>query len=102
MSKDLSLNSRSESTWEFLLNSLVVLCNTELLPNQDYVCLSHCWGDTRPLALNKTTYCTLVAGVHLEALPKTFQDSITVARSLEIQYIWIDSLYAALVLDMYD
>lgn len=136
VSKDMSSNSRSESTLEFLLKkyrhcrqshvqcspskfsshniypsrlldiglaqrSLVVLRSTGLLPKQDYVCLSHCWGDAKPLALNQTTYCTLAAGVHLEALPKTFQDAIAVARRLEIQYIWIDSLYTARVVDMY-
>lgn len=81
--------------------SLVILCSTEKLHSQDYVCLSHCWGDKKPFALNETTHDKLIAGLHLEDLPKTFQDAIMVARRLQIQYMWIDSLYAALIVDTY-
>jgi Heterokaryon incompatibility protein (HET) len=30
--------------------------------------------------------------IHLSELPGTFQDCVTAARELEVQYIWIDSL----------
>lgn len=58
-----------------------------------YVCLSHCWGLTIPFTLTKRTHSTLANGLPVSALPKTFQDAIFVARSLCIQYLWIDSLY---------
>ncbi|CAG8949841.1 hypothetical protein HYFRA_00004168 [Hymenoscyphus fraxineus] len=57
-----------------------------------YACLSHCWGQKDLL---RTTVNNL--DVHKEAipwdhLPKTFQDAISVARQLSIDYLWIDSL----------
>ncbi|CAG8983181.1 hypothetical protein HYALB_00004008 [Hymenoscyphus albidus] len=57
-----------------------------------YACLSHCcWRKD----LLRTTVNNL--DVHKEAipwddLPKTFQDAISVARQLGIDYLWIDSL----------
>ena len=74
-------------------NGLVVLRETCILPNEDYACLSHCWGDFRPLTLNSDTRSILTAGIQVAALPKTFRDAIVVTRSLCIRYLWIDSLY---------
>ena len=58
-----------------------------------YACLSHCWGKA-PIEA-RTTRHTLDAFKRLipwSLLPKTFQDAITIARKLRIQYLWIDSL----------
>lgn len=58
-----------------------------------YVCLSHCWGDTRPAC--RTTSMTFKAnqrGIDWEAIPATFRDSIDFTRRLGLQYIWIDSI----------
>jgi hypothetical protein len=56
-----------------------------------YACLSHCWGDSQLLT---TTKATLEANEPIEwhKLPRTFQDAIQVARSLGLEYLWIDSL----------
>ncbi|KAF2809817.1 HET-domain-containing protein [Mytilinidion resinicola] len=65
------------------------------MPGQSgkYVCLSHCWGKT-PI-----TCCTTIDTVgkamdflDYGALPRNFQDAITITRRLDIQYIWIDSV----------
>jgi hypothetical protein len=74
--------------------SLIVLRSTNLFRNEEYVCLSHCWGSVRPFTLNAQTHTALFTGLDMRALPKTFRDAIVVTRRLRIQYIWIDSLYA--------
>jgi hypothetical protein len=61
--------------------------------DDEYVCLSHCWGDRKPFTLNSETQFALAEGINMMALPKTFQDAILVTRRLQIQYLWIDSLY---------
>ncbi|KAF2729243.1 HET-domain-containing protein, partial [Polyplosphaeria fusca] len=72
--------------------SLVILRSARMLRNQDYVCLSHCWGLSKPYTLNSITQPDLERGIDAANLPKTFQDAIHVTRCLGIQYLWIDSL----------
>ncbi|KAI0468076.1 heterokaryon incompatibility protein-domain-containing protein [Xylaria cf. heliscus] len=57
-----------------------------------YVALSHCWGTSRPLCLTSTTLETLKQGISIQTLPNTFQDAVTVVRTLGVRYLWIDSL----------
>jgi hypothetical protein len=50
---------------------------------------------TAPAVPLKTTADTLeqrLKGIPFEIMPLTFQDALTVAKSLDISYIWIDSL----------
>jgi hypothetical protein len=57
-----------------------------------YAALSHCWGGHQPLT---TTHATLMQRKHCvywDDMPRAFQDAITVARRLQIAWIWIDSL----------
>jgi hypothetical protein len=59
-----------------------------------YVCLSHRWGDPRHKQL-KTTTRTIqehMDEINWHDLPATFQDAVTVCRSMDIRYLWIDSL----------
>jgi hypothetical protein len=67
----------------------------ELRPatNVQYACLSHCWGKT--ISRHITTTKNLTAntnGIPVEELPKTFRDAVSVARALQLRYLWIDSL----------
>jgi hypothetical protein len=58
----------------------------------DYICLSHCWGQSRPQRI--TTSKSLNENknrIPLDELEKTFQDAIMVTRKLHIRYLWIDS-----------
>jgi hypothetical protein len=59
-----------------------------------YVALSHCWGppEKRPLSTTKATLHQHLAGIQLSQLPKTFQDAVCIARSVNLRYLWIDSL----------
>ncbi|KAK8867682.1 HET-domain-containing protein [Apiospora arundinis] len=59
-----------------------------------YVALSHRWGDPRLKQL-KTTTRTMQS--HMDQipwhdLPATFRDAVTVCRSMDVVYLWIDSL----------
>lgn len=64
---------------------------------QQYVALSHCWGQIPEE--EKMEFCTTQGnidrrqrGFSVSELPKTFQDAITVTRDIGVRYIWIDSL----------
>lgn len=74
-------------------HSRVMLRDATSFQNEDYTCLSHCWGDVKLLTLNADTHQMLAEGLDTIALPKTYQDAIAVTRHLRIEYIWIDSLY---------
>lgn len=59
-----------------------------------YVTLSHCWGPPSELSV-KTTLSNLeerTENIPLASLPLTFQDAVQITRSLEVRYLWIDSL----------
>lgn len=59
-----------------------------------YVALSYCWGhpDRHPPKTTRTNYAERKAGIAISELPPVFKDVITLARSLGINYVWIDSL----------
>jgi hypothetical protein len=58
-----------------------------------YAALSHCWGDpSKILQLKSSTLEHFIRGINIADLPQTFQEAIKVALSLDIHYIWIDSL----------
>jgi hypothetical protein len=81
-------------------HSSIILRSTSMFRDEEYVCLSHCWGDMTPFTLNAETQSTLSKGITIETLPKTFQDAIIVTRRLGLQYLWIDSLYVTTYLLM--
>ncbi|KAH8756049.1 heterokaryon incompatibility protein-domain-containing protein, partial [Diaporthe sp. PMI_573] len=63
-----------------------------------YIALSHCWGNLSTDLKGKwiTTRENLESrtktGFHINILPATFRDAITVTRKLGVRYLWIDSL----------
>ncbi|KAL2670254.1 hypothetical protein Neosp_014721 [[Neocosmospora] mangrovei] len=81
-----------------------LICDTTTLPkNAKYLALSHRWGSHPkpgvPDLLKGKIVCTyaknintLKQGIDDADLPPTYQDGITVARELGVQFIWIDSL----------
>lgn len=73
-------------------DSPVRLCDASLFCDEEYVCLSHCWGDVRLFMLNSETHSMLAEGLDSTMLPRTYQDAIHVTRRLRIEYIWIDSM----------
>lgn len=61
-----------------------------------YAVLSHCWGDPAvhqpPFKTTTGNFSSMLRGIHFQILPKNYQHAIIVCRSMNIQYIWIDSL----------
>ncbi len=60
--------------------------------NNQYATLSHCWGNSEVLRLNSRTLDRLRKGTEISELAQTFQDAISTARALGIDFTWIDSL----------
>ncbi|KAI1131010.1 heterokaryon incompatibility protein-domain-containing protein [Nemania abortiva] len=59
----------------------------------DYICLSHCWAESRPDCITlKSTLEQNLKEIQWAAMPKTFQDAIGVLRRLAFRYLWIDSI----------
>ncbi|KAK3387814.1 heterokaryon incompatibility protein-domain-containing protein [Podospora didyma] len=57
-----------------------------------YVALSHCWGKS---PLPQTTTLNIdqhTQGIRFDSLPKSYQDAVTVTRTIGVRYLWIDSL----------
>ncbi|EEU41745.1 uncharacterized protein NECHADRAFT_8553, partial [Fusarium vanettenii 77-13-4] len=67
-----------------------------LVPNHQnfrYAALSYCWGADQEYKLIQARLTAYHASIDVASLPKSVQDAIKVARSLDgISYIWIDSL----------
>lgn len=78
-------------------NSSITVRSTDTFCEEEYACLSHCWGTGQPLLLNAQTQSALSKGINVTQLPQTFQDAISVVRRLRLRYLWIDSLYALAV-----
>lgn len=57
-----------------------------------YIALSHCWGSFQPLTTTRATLDRRTESIEWSLLPKTFQDAISITRSMGIDYLWIDSL----------
>lgn len=64
-------------------------------PAGKYIALSYCWGSPDPETFRLTSHsmASLTEGsVNVTRFTKTHQESIHLARLMNIQYIWIDAL----------
>ena len=77
----------------------VILRSTHMFCDEEYACLSHCWGDANVLRLDAKSQTALATGISTTLLSKTFRDAIVVTRRLHVQFLWIDSLYVILTSD---
>ena len=70
------------------------LCDREdiALPIPSYASLSHCWGKKTIFTTKKSNLQFLYQEIPLQLLPKTFRDAIAICRTLNLEYLWIDSL----------
>lgn len=57
-----------------------------------YVALSHCWGQGLKFCTYKSNIEAFRQSIPFDKLPESFQDAVTVTRSLGVRYLWIDSL----------
>lgn len=77
---------------ELLNDEYVTLCEPESHEKDQYAALSHCWGLVVPIRLTKANYEDMKGGIAISDLPKTFRDAIKIADTLNMRYLWIDSL----------
>jgi hypothetical protein len=68
-----------------------LICSQTAAPEQ-YATLSHVWGDHVPVKTLTDTLEAFLQVIPVATLPKTFTDAIDVARSYNLDYLWIDSL----------
>jgi len=61
-------------------------------PSGPYMSLSHRWGSQKYTKLESSTIIQLKTGIDVDSLLQVFQDAIEIARSLGINYLWIDAL----------
>jgi hypothetical protein len=54
--------------------------------------LSHCWGMSQIITTKRDTVEDRKKGISIRELPQTFQDVVSIARYLQVQYVWINSL----------
>jgi hypothetical protein len=57
-----------------------------------YIALSHVWGPQRIITTTKSTLEERMKNIPWEHLSRTFRHAVTIARFLEVRYLWIDSL----------
>ncbi|KAF1811351.1 HET-domain-containing protein [Eremomyces bilateralis CBS 781.70] len=60
-----------------------------------YFALSYCWGyeeEERPFMTLRQSFSEHLKSVPYLSLPETFRNVIDLARDLNVQYVWIDSL----------
>lgn len=57
-----------------------------------YLALSYCWGKVKNLKLTKETLAEFKERLPIDRVPRTIRDAIEVARQLEVEYLWIDSI----------
>jgi len=73
----------------------VRLVDSASIKASPYVALSHCWGplkDNEKFCTSKHNIEQLKESIAVDSLPRTFRDTLTITRGLDIKYIWIDSL----------
>ncbi|KAF2117951.1 heterokaryon incompatibility protein-domain-containing protein [Lophiotrema nucula] len=72
--------------------TMCLICTGETSVDGHYITLSHCWGMNEFIHLTDSNIDAFKQRVPTSEFPQTFQDTIVVARRLNIRYIWIDSL----------
>jgi hypothetical protein len=58
----------------------------------EYVTLSHCWGEVRPLTTEKSMLSQCLLYIPISSMPKTFQGAVAVTRGLGYRFLLINSL----------
>jgi hypothetical protein len=57
-----------------------------------YLTLSHRWGSSQPFQTTIGNFESHKNSIPFAELPKTFQDAIKLAKSLNVHHLWIDSI----------
>ncbi|KAF6839177.1 serine/threonine protein kinase [Colletotrichum plurivorum] len=70
----------------------VCLREGEDVPKEQYIALSHCWGNGAGFRTLTRNIAAFKQDIDFDSLPASFQHAITVTRALGFRYLWIDSL----------
>ncbi|KAI9686815.1 MAG: hypothetical protein M1820_010550 [Bogoriella megaspora] len=62
----------------------------DVLTNDPYLILSHCWGGYQPHRLLRHNLDSMLEKVDVESLSPTFKDAIWLTMELGYRYLWID------------
>lgn len=73
-------------------NGFVRLVETHNSPRGQWTALSHCWGNIKPICTTRDNLQAHRQGIPISHLPSTYRDAVTVTRSLDLNYLWIDTL----------
>ncbi|KAL2067486.1 hypothetical protein VTL71DRAFT_1911 [Oculimacula yallundae] len=84
------LDLEGQSSWSQI--SLISTAQFSCPPPVPYATLSHCWGKAQILTLTIENKSALEAGIPIQSLPRSFRHAVSVAKRLDIRYLWIDSL----------
>lgn len=91
-SQQARLPTRVIDVLDFGATSHVKLREFAERPRGRYVALSYVWGSNHTMRLLQSTLGSFKNGISLVDGPQTLQDAVLVTRSLDIQYLWVDSL----------
>jgi hypothetical protein len=59
---------------------------------QEWVALSHCWGQSQPLRTTIESLSAHQQALPMNKLPKLFHDAVLITRWLGYRHLWVDSL----------
>jgi hypothetical protein len=59
---------------------------------EDYIALSHPWGQGPHFVTNVVNLAQHKEGIKITDLPSTFRDAIITTRALSKRYLWVDSI----------
>ena len=57
-----------------------------------YITLSYCWGKSKTFTTTSRSLRLRKARIAFKTLPRTFRDSVAIARQLKVRWLWIDAL----------
>ncbi|KAI1213284.1 heterokaryon incompatibility protein-domain-containing protein [Annulohypoxylon truncatum] len=73
-------------------NGDIIFLEEDIAGRAPYITLSHFWKISQPLRMTHDRLNRLGVTIHLDELSPTLRDAVRIARWLDIQYLWIDSL----------
>ncbi|KAJ4294400.1 hypothetical protein N0V90_008090 [Kalmusia sp. IMI 367209] len=85
-SRLIDIGTREDDTWKLCLYP------NDMADSPNYLTLSYRWARNPTVLLLNSTIDKFRRGLPITSLPKTFRDSIIIARRFSIRYVWIDSL----------
>jgi hypothetical protein len=70
------------------------IVKTHTIPQSElsFAALSYVWGVNQSFILLDDNITSLMSSFHIEQLPQTIRDAVTVTRHIALRYLWVDAL----------